>query len=428
MEILLRGESLSPPPSAVDLTKIFVALRRRRDEPFVTSSLLHAVQHILTTSFRSVRIDLGDVTTRSYVSSDDLSAAIASLSSTPVESKQTDVVLYGFGRIGRLLARILLASSSSSTGPVLRAIVVRKKKQPDLAKRAELLLHDTVHGEFPGTVSVDEKENAIVVNGTHVRIIYSNGPEEVDYGRYGISDAVVVDNTGIWRDEIGLGRHLKAKGVSKVLLTAPGKGVVNIVQGINDSLIEGETIVSAASCSTNAAVPVLKLVNDKFGIVSGHIETIHSFTNDQNIIDNFHKKPRRGRSAAANIVLTSTGAGKAVAKVIPELKGLLTASAIRVPTPDVSILVMNLRLKKTIKLDQMKTLLFDASNGELKDQIDFVKSDEATSSDFVGNSHASIVDSKNLIVEDDRCVLYVWYDNEYGYSCQTYRLLRKMCS
>ena len=347
--------------------------------------------------------------------------------SKKAQQKQQDIVLYGFGRIGRLLARLMLERESKCGGPVLRAVVVRKKKQPDLFKRADLLLHDSVHGEFSGTVSIDEDENAIIANGNKIQIIYSPGPDKVDYTAYGINNAIVVDNTGIWRDQNGLSLHLKSKGVSKVLLTAPGKSVVNIVEGINDHLIQDQNIVSAASCSTNAAVPVLKVVHDTFGIVSGHIETIHSFTNDQNIIDNFHKKDRRGRAAPLNIILTSTGAGKAVAKVVPELNGRLTASAIRVPTPDVSILVMNLKLAKKTTVDSVKKVLHEMSCTTLSNQIDFVDSPEAASSDFVGNSHASIVDSKNLIVKDDQAVLYVWYDNEYGYSCQTYRLLRKMC-
>jgi glyceraldehyde 3-phosphate dehydrogenase len=171
----------------------------------------------------------------------------ASVSKT---QKRRDVVLYGFGRIGRLLARLMLERESKCGGPVLRAIVVRKKKQPDLFKRADLLLHDSVHGEFSGTVSIDEDANAIVANGKKVQIIYSPGPDKVDYTAYGINDAIVVDNTGIWRDQSGLSLHLKSKGISKVLLTAPGKGVVNIVEGINDVLIRDQSIVSAASCST----------------------------------------------------------------------------------------------------------------------------------------------------------------------------------
>lgn len=342
-------------------------------------------------------------------------------------SKHTDVVLYGFGRIGRLLARMLLSKFSSNTGPLLRAIVVRKKKFDDLTKRAELLLHDSVHGEFTGHVSVDSSTNSIVANGCRVQLIYSDGPDQLDYTAYGISNAVVVDNTGIWRDARGLGLHLKSKGVSKVILTAPGKGVPNIVHGVNDTALKGdERIVSAASCSTNAAVPVLKVIHDTFGIESGHIETVHSFTNDQNIIDNLHKKPRRGRSAPVNIVLTSTGAGKAVAKCIPSLNGKLTASAIRVPTPDVSILVLNLRLKCDVTREMVNSALETASRSRYCDQIDFVTSDEATSSDFLGNSHASIVDGNNTIAKDRACVLYVWYDNEYGYSCQAFRLLRKL--
>lgn len=351
---------------------------------------------------------------------------------TAATPRARDVVLYGFGRIGRLLARLLLSKSrGNGQGLLLRAIVVRKKKIADLRKRAELLLHDSVHGEFDGVVRVDEEKNTIVANGQVIQLIYSKGPDQVDYTAYGISNAIVIDNTGIWKDKEGMSLHLKSKGVDKVLLTAPGSGVVNIVEGVNhDMMKQGERLVSAASCSTNAAVPVLKVVHDAYGIESGHIETVHSFTNGQNLVDNFSMKQRRGRAACTNIILTTTGAGKAVAKCIPSLKGCLTASCIRVPTPNVSILVMHLRLKSmAMTLESLSKLLSDASSsGPLRSQIDFITADEASSTDHIGNRHSSIVDSKNTKVHGKRCTLYVWYDNEFGYSCQTFRLLQRMAA
>lgn len=304
-----------------------------------------------------------------------------------------------------------------------------KKKIADLRKRAELLLRDSVHGEFKGVVRVDEAANTIVANGQVVQLIYSNGPDQVDYTKYGISNAIVIDNTGIWTKKDALALHLKSKGVDKVLLTAPGAGIPNVVEGVNHEVMQpSDRLVSAASCSTNAACPVLKVVHDAYGIESGHIETVHSFTNGQNLVDNFSKKPRRGRSAVCNIVLTTTGAGKAVAKCIPSLDGRLTASCIRVPTPDVSVLVIHLRLKSTsMTLDTITKLLSQAaSSGPLQQQIDFAMSNEASSCDFVGNRHPSIVDSKNTKVHGNRCTLYVWYDNEFGYSCQVLRLLQRM--
>ncbi|WP_035906030.1 glyceraldehyde-3-phosphate dehydrogenase [Knoellia subterranea] len=341
----------------------------------------------------------------------------------------TDVVLYGFGRIGRLLARILIEHAGGGHGLRLRAIVVRKGSDDDLAKRASLLRRDSVHGSFAGTITVDEEANAILANGTLIQVIHSDNPATVDYTAYGISDAIVVDNTGRWRDEAGLAQHLESKGVSRVLLTAPGKGgLPNIVSGINDDdITDADRIVTAASCTTNAIVPALKAINDEYGIVGGHVETVHSFTNDQNLIDNFHKGERRGRSAALNMVLTETGAAKAVAKALPELEGKLTGNSIRVPTPDVSMAILNLTLEKAVDREELNTYLRQASlYGDLHKQLDFIDSPDVVSTDFVGNRHAGIVDGRATITSGDRCVLYVWYDNEFGYSCQVVRVLEEM--
>ncbi|MFA5700403.1 MAG: glyceraldehyde-3-phosphate dehydrogenase [Desulfuromonas sp.] len=349
--------------------------------------------------------------------------------SAPLLSKPRDVVLYGFGRIGRLLARILIEQTGGGDKLRLRAAVVRKGSEDDLVKRASLLRRDSVHGRFNGVIQIDVEENAIIANGNMIKIIYSDAPENIDYTAYGIEDAIVVDNTGKWRDRAGLGRHLQAKGVSKVILTAPGKGdIPNIVYGINNELIRAEeNLYSAASCTTNAIVPVLKTVHDRFGIESGHVETCHSYTNDQNLIDNYHPKPRRGRSAPLNMVLTETGAAKAVAKALPELQGKLTGNAIRVPTPNVSMAILNLSLHTKTTVAQLNAHLRDVSlNSELQDQLDYTNSPEVVSSDFVGSSYAGVLDSLATIVEGDRCVLYVWYDNEYGYSCQVVGLLEEL--
>jgi glyceraldehyde 3-phosphate dehydrogenase len=349
--------------------------------------------------------------------------------STPVLSKPRDVVLYGFGRIGRLLAHILIEQSGGGDKLRLRAAVVRKGSEDDLIKRASLLRRDSVHGRFNGVIQIDKEENAIIANGNMIKIIYSDAPEDIDYTAYEIEDAIVIDNTGKWRDREGLGRHLQAKGVSKVILTAPGKGdIPNIVYGVNNELIDAqENIYSAASCTTNAIVPVLKAVSDRFGIVSGHVETCHSYTNDQNLIDNYHKKPRRGRSAPLNMVLTETGAAKAVAKALPELQGKLTGNAIRVPTPNVSMAILNLSLKEKTSVEEMNAYLRDISlDSPLQGQIDYTNSPEVVSSDFVGSAYAGVFDSLATIVEEDRCVLYVWYDNEYGYSCQVVGLVEEL--
>ncbi|MDN7135176.1 glyceraldehyde-3-phosphate dehydrogenase [Pseudidiomarina terrestris] len=340
-----------------------------------------------------------------------------------------DVVLYGFGRIGRLLARLLIERNGSNNKMRLRAIVVRGGRDGDLEKRASLLRRDSIHGPFNGSITVDHENSAIRANGTSIKVIYSDGPDQVDYTQYGINDAIVIDNTGIWKDEEGLGLHLKSKGVKKVLLTAPSKGAIkNVVYGVNHTDIQpDDLIVSAASCTTNAITPVLKVINDNYGIRNGHVETVHSYTNDQNLIDNYHKAERRGRSAPLNMVLTSTGAAKAVAKALPELAGKLTGNAIRVPTPNVSMAIMNLNLGKETNKEELNALLREqALHSDLQAQIDFTASTEIVSSDLVGSRYAGVVDSQATIVDEDRAVLYVWYDNEFGYSCQVVRVAEQM--
>ena len=345
------------------------------------------------------------------------------------DAETRDVVLYGFGRIGRLLARILL-NRNDGTGLNLRAVVVRKKPGNDLVKRASLLRRDSVHGSFDGTITVDEENNVITANGVAIQFIYANSPEEIDYTAYGIHDALVVDNTGVWRDEEGLSQHLRSKGVGKVLLTAPGKGdMKNIVCGVNDQDIDPEdTIISAASCTTNAITPVIKVLNDEYGIVQGHVETVHSYTNDQNLIDNWHKGDRRGRSAALNMVITETGAAKAVAKALPVMKGKLTGNAIRVPTPDASMAILNLQLENAPEsAEQVNMFLKDISlNSAMRKQIDYVDSPDVVSTDLVGSRRAGVVDGLATIVNNNSLVLYVWYDNEFGYSCQVVRVMARM--
>lgn len=346
------------------------------------------------------------------------------------EREDRDVVLYGFGRIGRLMARILVNRSGVSKGLRLKAVVVRNSGKKDLAKRASLLRRDSVHGTFEGTIIVLEEEDAIVVNGNYIKFIFADGPEEIDYTEHGIERAIVIDNTGKWRDEAGLSLHLQSKGTEKVILTAPGKGdLPNIVYGINQDAIKPEdNIITAASCTTNAIAPTLKVISDKFGIESGHVETCHSFTNDQNLIDNYHKADRRGRSAPLNMVITETGAAKAVAKVLPELKGVLTGNAIRVPTPNVSLAILNLTLKEKTDVDALNTFLRDKSLDSVNsDQIGYVNSPEVVSSDFVGNKFSGIIDGLATIVDGNRAVVYVWYDNEYGYSRQVNRIAEYLC-
>ena len=345
---------------------------------------------------------------------------------TKPSEESKDIVLYGFGRIGRLIARKLIDRTGDGNKMRLRGIVVRGKGG-DLEKRASLLRRDSIHGPYSGSITIDEENNSIIANGNVIKLIYANSPDEIDYTEHGINNALVIDNTGIWSDEEGLGQHLKSKGVSKVLLTAPAKGnIKNIVYGVNHKDITPEDkIICAASCTTNAIVPVLKAVNDHFGIVNGHIETVHSYTNDQNLIDNYHSADRRGRSAPLNMVLTSTGAAKAVAKALPELGGKLTGNAIRVPTPNVSLAVMNLNLEKETDKETLNDYLRgQALDSLLQEQIGYTASTELVSSDLVGSVNAGVVDSVATIVDGNRIVLYVWYDNEAGYSTQVMRLMQ----
>jgi len=341
-----------------------------------------------------------------------------------------DVVLYGFGRIGRLLARELISKNGAGKTLRLRAIVTRDDiNEITLAKRATLLRNDSIHGDFEGEVDIDLEKEALIINGTTVKIISAKNPEDIDYTIYGIDNALIIDNTGAFRDEKELARHLTSKGATQVLLTAPGKGISNIVYGVNNEMIDtaNDKIFSAASCTTNAISPILDVIHQQFGVNHGHIETIHSYTNDQNLVDNMHKKSRRGRAAALNMVITETGAGTAIAKVLPTLAGKLTSNAIRVPVPNGSLAILNLQLTKPTTVEEINnTIRETALNGKLIEQIKYSNNDELVSSDIIGTTAASVLDAPATIVDETghNAVLYVWYDNEYGYTHQVMRLAR----
>ena len=341
-----------------------------------------------------------------------------------------DVVLFGFGRIGRLLARELMAKTGKGVQLRLRAIVTRRTLSPEnLEKRAALLRTDSVHGQFMGTVETDHEKGILIINGTTVHMITADDPASIDYTKYGIQSALVIDNTGAYRTEDTLAMHLKAKGISKVLLTAPGKDLPNIVHGVNHREFDPDTthIYSAASCTTNAITPVLKVIDDSLGIERGHIETIHAYTNDQNLVDNMHGKYRRGRAAALNMVITETGAGNAVSKALPGLKGKLTSNAIRVPVPNGSLAILALDIENKTSRDSLNTILKKyALEGDLVEQIKYSLSNELVSTDIVGTSAPAIYDSTATIVSPDgkKIILYVWYDNEFGYTHQVIRLAK----
>ena len=382
------------------------------------------------------KLDIGKLTYEYHLDDQPHSNAMAFVSSKHSKAKKTevvtpkDVVLYGFGRIGRLVARELMTRTGKGNQLRLRAVVTRGKvDQSVLEKRASLLKSDSVHGPFSATVNIDVENSALIINGTTVHMISANQPEDIDYTKYGINKALIIDNTGAFRDKEALSRHLKSKGAAKVLLTAPGKGIPNIVHGVNqkDHCPDETHIFSAASCTTNAITPVLKAVQDSLGVVHGHLETIHAYTNDQNLVDNMHSKYRRGRAAALNMVITETGAGKAVSKALPVFEGKLTSNAIRVPVPNGSLAILNLEVEKGTSVEDINSILKKyALEGELVEQIQYSVDNELVSSDIIGSSAPAIYDSNATIVSADgkNVILYIWYDNEYGYSHQVIRLAK----
>ena len=437
IEISVYGRPLLN-ASPIDIIKAHKSVALHEESKLRLRESFPFVQALSKMTLAPARIDVGKLAYRYLFQgqSNDLSIdqylekELTAVGTAIDKGQSQDVVLYGFGRIGRLLARLLIEQTGPNAKLNLRAIVLRPaKSDDDLEKRASLLRRDSVHGAFNGSITIDKENNVIKANGAFIKVIYAKSPSEVDYTSYGINNALVVDNTGIWSDEEGLGQHLQSKGVAKVLLTAPAKGEIkNIVYGVNhDMILATDKIISAASCTTNAITPVLKALNDEYGIRNGHVETIHSYTNDQNLIDNYHPAPRRGRSAPLNMVISTTGAAKAVAKALPELKGLLTGNAIRVPTPNVSMAIMNLNLKKATDKEALNDYLRNISlRSDLQNQVDYTASSEIVSTDLVGSRYAGVVDSQATIVDGDRAVLYVWYDNEFGYSCQVVRVMLEM--
>ena len=437
--ILIYGKSLVN-ESPVAIMKAHRFARQSDNNELSELETYPILKYIQTLDLADCEIDVGEIAVKcpffEDIKNDDtkigefidaeLESVINKKSNRP--SEPANIVLYGFGRIGRLVARMMTQTTGPGNYFKLRAIVIRKATDDDIFKRASLLTKDSVHGPFDGTVRVDEENSSLVINGNPVKVIYASGPDKVKYSDFGINDPVLIDNTGIWRDEEALSVHIKS-GASKVILTAPAKGdIKNIVYGINDSILEeNDQLISAASCTTNAIVPVLKTINDEFKINGGHIETVHAYTNDQNLIDNFHKKDRRGRGAPLNMVITSTGAVNAVAKALPELKGKLTGNAIRVPTPNVSLAILSLELDKKVSVEIVNDYLRSmAFHSEYREIIGFVNSSEVVSTDFYSSPFATVIDSQATITNDKRVTLYCWYDNEYGYTKQVINLAKKV--
>jgi glyceraldehyde 3-phosphate dehydrogenase len=402
---------------------------------------LRIAKAMLELNVAPARIDIGRLN-REWANEKDkfdldvkafLNNKLAHIIDVPPRSEKTkDVVLFGFGRIGRLLARVLVQSSGKGSQLRLRAIVTRGNSPEEIRKRASLLRKDSVHGVMQGIAVENVDDQSILINGHLVKMLSASQPDELNYEELGIKDALIIDNTGIFRDRANLSRHLKCPGAGMVLLTAPGKGdIPNIVYGVNQEDCklgpDGEKVFSAASCTTNAVVPVLQVIEDNLGIVKGHIETVHSYTNDQNLLDNFHKKSRRGRSAPLNMVITETGAASAAVKAIPSLENKLTANAVRVPAPNVSLAILMLEVARETSVENVNEIMRKASlKGRLIEQIRFSTSHELVSTDCIGDSCACIYDSAATQVSKDKknIVLYAWYDNEYGYTCQLVRLAK----
>jgi len=425
----LLGKNISEILNILEYSSKFVL------KPISIFDTVHLVKTLQTLELPPSKIDIGKLVYEYKIDNSD--ASLTDFLKIKLQGIATakrispkDVVLYGFGRIGRLVARELASKTGNGKQLRLRAIVVRGEITENiLKKRASLLMNDSIHKSFSGTVVPDFSKKALIINGITVYLISANCPEDIDYTTYGIHDALIIDNTGAFRDKKALSRHLKSKGSDKILLTAPGGEVPNIVYGVNHSDLNLETtfIFSAASCTTNAITPILKIIEDNFGVVNGHLETIHAYTNDQNLVDNMHKKNRRGRAAGLNMVITETGAGSAVTKAIPSFEGKLTSNAIRVPIPNGSLAILNLNIEKETSLEAINDMIKKyALKGNLVEQIKYSLSDELVSSDIVGVAAPSIFDSKATIVSKDRknIVLYIWYDNEYGYSHQVIRLAK----
>ena len=325
----------------------------------------------------------------------------------------------GFGRIGRNVFRIMAAQ-----GDEFEVVSINDLIPPDVV--AHLLKYDSVSGRFNGTV--EATADAIIVNGKTIPITAERDPANLAWGAKGVD--IVLESTGVFRDRAGIQKHLQA-GAKKVLLSVPSKSPedvdATIVMGVNsDTLTDNHKLVSNASCTTNCLAPVAKVLNDKFGIVEGLMTTIHSYTNDQAVIDGPHKDMRRARSAAVNIIPTTTGAAKAVGLVIPDLKGKLNGCAMRVPTQCGSLVDLVLELKNGATVEAINAAIKEASEGSLKGILGYTE-DPIVLTDIIGDPRSSIFDALSTMQIDDTFVKIVtWYDNEWGYSNRCVDLFRQM--
>lgn len=323
------------------------------------------------------------------------------------------VGINGFGRIGRNVFRAGLKDKEID--------FIAVNDITDAETLAHLLKYDSIYGILPG---VKAEGDTIFVQGRNLKVLKEKDPSNLPWRKLGVD--IVIESTGIFIDKEGATKHLTA-GAKKVIISAPAKNEdITIVMGVNEDkyLPEKHRIISNASCTTNCLAPVVKVLNDFFGIEKGTMTTIHSYTADQRLMDSPHKDLRRARAAALSIIPTKTGATKAVSLVIPELKGKLNGMAFRVPTPNVSVVDLAVLLKRKVSVEEINQAFKEASQGDLKGILDYTE-EPLVSKDFNGNSNSSIVDGLSTMVIDDNLVkIIAWYDNEWGYSCRIIDLLK----
>ncbi len=323
---------------------------------------------------------------------------------------KTRIGINGFGRIGRLTLRAALARNRD------KLEVVAINDLADTRTNAHLLKWDSVYGRYPGDVTAREK--AIVVDGQEIQVISERDPAAIPWSKYGVD--IVIESTGLFTDATKAVAHRKG-GAKKVIISAPAKNEdATIVLGVNERDYDPKKhhVISNASCTTNGIAPPVKVLHDTFGISKGLMTTIHSYTNDQVVLDTVHKDIRRARAAGLNMIPTTTGAAKAVTQVIPALKGKIHGLAFRVPTPTVSVIDFVCDLEKEVTVEDVNKALKAAAVGPLKDILEFCE-EELVSMDFKGNSHSSIIDGPGTMVIGGNMVkILAWYDNEWGYSCR----------
>jgi len=321
---------------------------------------------------------------------------------------KANVAINGFGRIGRMVCRRAL------TNPALNVVAINASY--DAKTLAHLLKYDTVHGKLEADVRAED--GAILVDGHRILLVAQRDASKLPWRELGID--IVVDATGKYKERDKAAQHIAAGARKVVITTATKDSDVTIVMGANDTDYKHEQhhVIAAASCTTNCLAPFAKVLHERFTIESGLMTTIHSFTNDQNMLDNPHKDLRRARAATASIIPTTTGAAKAVAQVLPELKGKLNGFALRVPTPDVSVVDLVARMSRPVTRDEVNEALREAAEGEMKGIIAYCE-EELVSADFIGDDHSAIIDAASTMVGPDNMVKVIaWYDNEWGYSCR----------